>query len=215
LILTRSAVNWFHQRVPYHRLLPVRASSYILSLLNPGLGQGGVAFYVHRREHIPFLALAGTMLFLVVLEVSQLALYAAIGIVAFYSHLIAAFAPFYIIFGAILGLGLWFIHRGTEPLEKLAARFARRLPLSDAFFTRVVTFLATDFFFSAHVRLQLRRNGDAAIGLLIIFHHRHQGPPDGEPRPVQGVDKTRALTAPRSATRVHAPRLERAAVGAT
>jgi uncharacterized membrane protein YbhN (UPF0104 family) len=130
-VLTR-AVAWFHRRVPYRRLLPVRASSYILSLLNPGLGQGGVAFYVHRREHIPFLALAGTMLFLIVLEVCQLALYAAIGIAAFYSHLIAAFAPFYIGFSAIIGLGLWLIHQGTAPLEKVAARFGRRLPVSDA-----------------------------------------------------------------------------------
>jgi uncharacterized membrane protein YbhN (UPF0104 family) len=130
-VLTR-AVSWFHRRVPYRRLLPVRASSYILSLLNPGLGQGGVAFYVHRREQIPFLALAGTLLFLIVLEVCQLALYAAIGIVAFYPHLITAFAPFYIMFSAIIGLGLWCIHRGAEPLETLAARFGRRLPWSGA-----------------------------------------------------------------------------------
>jgi hypothetical protein len=37
---------------------------------------------VHRREGIPFLALAGTMMFLGVMEVVQLALYASIGIVA-------------------------------------------------------------------------------------------------------------------------------------
>jgi uncharacterized membrane protein YbhN (UPF0104 family) len=132
-VLTR-AVSWFHRRVPYRRLLPVRASSYILSLLNPGLGQGGVAFYVHRREQIPFLALAGTMLFLIVLEVCQLALYAAIGMVAFYPHLMAAFAPFYIGFSASLGLGLWYLHYGAAPLDKWAARLGRHAPWRDAGF---------------------------------------------------------------------------------
>src|SRR5687768_11308056 len=66
-VLTR-AVHWFHQPVPYRRLLPLRASSYILSLLVSGLGQGGLAWFVHRREGIPLLALAGTMMFLGVME---------------------------------------------------------------------------------------------------------------------------------------------------
>ena len=35
-------LQWFHAPIPYRRVLPVRAAAYILSLLNPGLGQGGV-----------------------------------------------------------------------------------------------------------------------------------------------------------------------------
>ena len=117
-VLTR-AVHWFHQPVPYRRLLPIRVSSYILSLLVSGLGQGGLAWFVHRREGIPFLALAGTMMFLGVMELIQLALYAAIGIVAFYPHLMSAFAPLYLILIAAIGLGLFLIHRGVGPLQKL------------------------------------------------------------------------------------------------
>lgn len=120
-VLTR-AIHWFHQPVPYRRLLPIRASSYILSLLISGLGQGGLAFYVHRREGIPFLALAGTMVFLGVLEFIQLALYAAIGIVAFYPHLVPAFAPLYMILIAVIGLGLCLIRSGTGPLQKRLVR---------------------------------------------------------------------------------------------
>jgi hypothetical protein len=116
-VLTR-AVHWFHQSVPYRRLLPIRASSYILSLLVSGLGQGGLAWYVHRREGIPFLALAGTMMFLGVMELIQLALYASIGIGVFYPHLVPAFAPFYLIGVVVMGLGLYLIHRGVGPLQK-------------------------------------------------------------------------------------------------
>ncbi len=117
-VLTR-VVHWFHQPVPYRRLLPIRASSYILSLLVSGLGQGGLAFYVHRREGIPFLALAGTMMFLGIMEFIQLALYASIGIVAFYPYLVPAFAPLYIILIVVIGLGLLLIRRGVGPLRKL------------------------------------------------------------------------------------------------
>jgi hypothetical protein len=117
-VLTQ-VIRWFHQPVPYRRLLPIRASSYILSLLLSGLGQGGLAWFVHRREGIPFLALAGTMMFLGVMEVVQLALYASIGIVAFYPHLVSAFAPLYLILIAVLGLGLYLIHGGVGPLQKL------------------------------------------------------------------------------------------------
>jgi hypothetical protein len=117
-VLTR-VIHWFHQPVPYRRLLPIRASSYILSLLVSGLGQGGLAWFVHRREGIPFLALAGTMMYLGVIEVIQLALYASIGIVAFYPHLVLAFAPLYLVLIVVMGLGLLLIHRGIGPLQPL------------------------------------------------------------------------------------------------
>jgi uncharacterized membrane protein YbhN (UPF0104 family) len=125
-VLSR-AVAWFHQPIPYGRLLPVRASSYILSLLNPGLGQGGLAFYVHRREGITFFALAGTMLFLAVMEFSQLGLYAAIGIVSFYPHLAGAFAPFYAAFVAIIGTGLFMVHKKPAALERILTKFGSKL----------------------------------------------------------------------------------------
>ena len=115
-VLTR-VIHWFHQPVPYRRLLPIRASSYILSLLVSGLGQGGLALYVHRREGIPFFALAGTMIFLGVMEVIQLALYAALGIAVFYPHLAKAFAPLYVVLIAAVGLGLWLIRKGAGPLR--------------------------------------------------------------------------------------------------
>jgi uncharacterized membrane protein YbhN (UPF0104 family) len=109
-------MNWFHARVTYLRILPVRAAAYILSLLNPGLGQGGVAFALHRREGVPLLEIAGSLVFLTVVEFCQLALYAALGIFAFHPHLRAAFAPVYAVLAIGVGGVVLGVHKGIDPL---------------------------------------------------------------------------------------------------
>ncbi len=123
-VLTQ-AVTWFHQPIRYGRILPVRAAAYILSLLNPGLGQGGTAFYIHRREGVPFLEMAGTIVFLVVIEFGQLALYAAIGIFIIQPQLAAIFAPFYVVFVAACALALTYVRHGFSPLVRVLQALAR------------------------------------------------------------------------------------------
>jgi hypothetical protein len=118
-------LHWFHAPVPYRRVLPVRAAAYILSLLNPGLGQGGVAFALHRREGLPFLEIAGSLLFLAVLEFCQLALYAGVGIFGFQPHLALAFAPVYALLGGGLGAALLCIQKDIDPLAWLFRRLPR------------------------------------------------------------------------------------------
>jgi uncharacterized membrane protein YbhN (UPF0104 family) len=115
-------MNWFHRRIPYRRILPVRAAAYILALLNPGLGHGAVAFALHRREAVPLLEVTGSLLFLTVLEFCQLALYAALGIFAFQPHLRAAFIPVYVVLMVGLGGGILWIRRGADPLALIATR---------------------------------------------------------------------------------------------
>jgi lysylphosphatidylglycerol synthase-like protein len=80
-LVIQRAVSWFNVPVTYHDILPVRATTYILSLLNTQLGQGGIALYLHRRHAIPFLAVTGTVLLLSLVEVYQLALYSFVGAV--------------------------------------------------------------------------------------------------------------------------------------
>ena len=123
-VLTQ-AVGWFHQPVRYARILPVRAAAYILSLLNPGLGQGGTAFYIHRRELMPFLELVGTIIFLVVIEFGQLALYAAIGIFIVQPQLAAIFAPFYVVFIAAFAIALTYVRHGFSPLVRVLQAMSR------------------------------------------------------------------------------------------
>ena len=123
-VLTQ-AVRWFHQPVRYARILPVRAAAYILSLLNPGLGQGGTAFYIHRREDVPFVEMVGTIAFLVVIEFGQLALYAAIGIFIIQPQLAAIFAPFYVVFIAAFAIALTYVRHGFAPLVRVLQALSR------------------------------------------------------------------------------------------
>ncbi|MGH7949961.1 MAG: lysylphosphatidylglycerol synthase domain-containing protein [Candidatus Binataceae bacterium] len=73
-------VNRFNTRVRYRDILPVRASMYLLALINTNHGQGGVAYYLYRKFGIGFLAALGSILFIALLEVYQLFLFSTIGV---------------------------------------------------------------------------------------------------------------------------------------
>lgn len=75
-----TAVRRFHAPVRYRDILPVRAVTYVLALVNSNVGQGGLALWLHRRAGVPFLAMAGTILFLAFVEVYQLVLYSSVGV---------------------------------------------------------------------------------------------------------------------------------------
>jgi hypothetical protein len=73
-------IGWFHGRVPYRRLLPVRAASYVVGFFNTNLGRGAMAAYLSRQLHAPFLELGSTVIFLVLTEYTQLVLWAMLGL---------------------------------------------------------------------------------------------------------------------------------------
>jgi hypothetical protein len=75
----QQAVSWFNVRVRWGEVLPVRATAYILSLVNTQLGQGGIAVYLHRRYRIPFWQVTGTVVFVALIEIYQLALASGVG----------------------------------------------------------------------------------------------------------------------------------------
>ncbi|HLK09818.1 MAG TPA: lysylphosphatidylglycerol synthase domain-containing protein [Candidatus Binatia bacterium] len=77
-----TVVRRFHTPVRYRDVLPVRAVTYLLALVNSNVGNGGLALWLHRREGIPFLAMAGSVLFLAFVEVYQLVLYSSLGVLA-------------------------------------------------------------------------------------------------------------------------------------
>ncbi|NNL67141.1 MAG: hypothetical protein HKP30_12920 [Myxococcales bacterium] len=72
-------INWFNARVSYADILPVRASTYILSILNEQLGKGAMAVYLNRREGVPGWKLGSSMLFIMVCEVYYLCGWANVG----------------------------------------------------------------------------------------------------------------------------------------
>ena len=53
-------------------ILPIRASMYLLALINTNLGQGGVAYYLYRKASITFLSALSSILFIALIEIYQL-----------------------------------------------------------------------------------------------------------------------------------------------
>ncbi len=72
-------INWFHTPIRFGDILPVRASTYILSILNEQVGKGAMALYLHRREGVPGWQVGSSMLFLMLCEFFYLLTWALIG----------------------------------------------------------------------------------------------------------------------------------------
>ena len=73
-------VNWFNARVDYSRLLPVRASAYIISILNEQVGKGAMALYLNRRDGVPAWQVGSSMLFIMFCEFFYLLAWATVGV---------------------------------------------------------------------------------------------------------------------------------------
>ncbi|MBI3770961.1 MAG: flippase-like domain-containing protein [Deltaproteobacteria bacterium] len=77
--LTR-VINWFNCRVAYADVLPIRATTYLLTLVNSNLGQGGIALYLNRRDAVPLLEVASSVLFMMFVELYQLTFFSSLGV---------------------------------------------------------------------------------------------------------------------------------------
>src|SRR2546429_9672683 len=80
--VVQQAVSCSNVPVASGDVLPVRATTYTLSLVNTQLGQGGIALYLHRRHGLPFWEITGTVIFISFVEVYQLAFYSCVGAAA-------------------------------------------------------------------------------------------------------------------------------------
>jgi hypothetical protein len=78
-------VRRFNAPLRLRDIMPIRASMYLLALINSNLGQGGVAWYLHRKTRVPFLELLSSILFIAVVEVYQLFLFSTLGVIFYHS----------------------------------------------------------------------------------------------------------------------------------
>jgi hypothetical protein len=76
-------IRWFHGPLPYRELLPVRAVTYLVSIINTQLAQGALALYMHRRFRTPLAQITSTVAFMILLETTNLLLFATVGFLAF------------------------------------------------------------------------------------------------------------------------------------
>jgi hypothetical protein len=84
-------VTWFNAPVRYLDVLPVRASTYILSIVNEQVGKGAMALYLNRREGVPGWQLGSSMLFIMVCEFYYLLTWATVGALLSWGELPAVF----------------------------------------------------------------------------------------------------------------------------
>ncbi|MFP6781397.1 MAG: hypothetical protein VCB59_06830 [Gammaproteobacteria bacterium] len=77
---TWRVVRWFNApNFTFTRMLPIRASAYILSLVNEQVGKGAITLYLWRRHAVPAWQALSSMVLLGMMEVYQLLLFSAIG----------------------------------------------------------------------------------------------------------------------------------------
>lgn len=73
-------INWFNTKIRYLDILPIRASAYILSLVNEQVSKGAIALYLNRRDGVPGWEVGSSMLFTMFCEIYSLILWASIGV---------------------------------------------------------------------------------------------------------------------------------------
>jgi len=123
-------VRRFNAPLRFRDLSAIRASMYIPALVNTGLGQGGVAWYLHRKAHIPFLGALSSILFIALLEVYQLFMFSTAGVLLYLpstpmqARIVAPLRVVYVIAWAALAAVI-FIFAQARRNEHLRTRVAR------------------------------------------------------------------------------------------
>jgi len=108
-------VVWFNARVRLADVLPIRASTYIISIINEQVGKGVIAYYLHRRHGVPGLQVASSMLFLMFCEFYYLLFWATVGVALRWDRLPPVFHAIPGIAAAAVAFGaLWLLYfRGS------------------------------------------------------------------------------------------------------
>jgi hypothetical protein len=118
-------VNWFNTRVRYVDILPIRGSTYILSILNEQVGKGAMALYLNRRDHVPGWQVGSSMLFIMFCEFFYLLGWALIGVSLGWDRFPDIFHSIpWVAVGAAVIFALWILYfRGSlAPGSKLRDR---------------------------------------------------------------------------------------------
>ncbi len=104
-------VNWFNTDVRYVDILPIRGSTYILSIVNEQVGKGAMALYLNRREGVPGWQVGSSMLFIMFCEFFYLLMWALIGVSLGWDDFPAVFHAIpWIAVGAVAIFIVWILY---------------------------------------------------------------------------------------------------------
>src|ERR1700733_11080343 len=84
-------INWFNAKMRYADILPIRASAYILSLVNEQVSKGAIAVYLNRRDGVPGWEVGSSMLFLMFCEYYSLIAWGTAGVILQWNHVPGVF----------------------------------------------------------------------------------------------------------------------------
>jgi hypothetical protein len=116
-------VNWFNTRIAYADILPVRASTYVLSILNEQIGKGAMAIYLNRRDGVPGWQVGSSMLFIMFCEFYYLLGWATIGTLLRWDSLPGIFHNIPLLaFAAAVFFVLWIAYFRGRLLPNLTLR---------------------------------------------------------------------------------------------
>ena len=78
---TWRVIRWFNvSDIELKAILPIRASAYILSLVNEQVGKGAMSLYLLRRHDVPGWEALSSMIFLGIVEIYQLLIFSSVGV---------------------------------------------------------------------------------------------------------------------------------------
>lgn len=78
-------IRWFTApNLRLRQILPVRASAYILSLLNEQVGKGAISLYLLKQHQVPLWKALSCMIYLGMAEIYQLCFFATLGLVLYF-----------------------------------------------------------------------------------------------------------------------------------
>jgi hypothetical protein len=107
-LVTWRVIRWFNAPVTFGGILPIRASAYILSIVNEQVGKGAIGIYVNRRDGVPGWQIASSLFFIMFCEFYYLLAWATIGFWLRGDHLPAIFQAIpWIALGAVAFLAAW------------------------------------------------------------------------------------------------------------
>lgn len=79
--VTWRCIRWFNApSLKFRNILTIRASAYILSLVNEQVGKGAMSLYLYRRYQVPGWRALSTMLILGLMEIYQLLIFSSVGV---------------------------------------------------------------------------------------------------------------------------------------
>lgn len=89
--VTWRVVRWFNAPgLKLADMLPIRASAYILSLVNEQVGKGAMSLYLYRRYGVSAWEAISSMLLLGMMEIYQLLFFSSVGVISGYEVVRAA-----------------------------------------------------------------------------------------------------------------------------